>query len=161
RLVRIEGNTARVAVDAPRDVAVFRAELLDGLDASPPAASAEPRAAAHDLCNRLNKVTLSLHLFEKLWKAQRGDEAAALLAEVMAHLQGLDRDVVVRSLGAQNSVVKQAACSALVVDDDRNERELLAGLLSMNGCECRTAADGEDALLCLAAETPDFVLLDA
>jgi carbon storage regulator CsrA len=161
RLVRIEGNTARVAVDAPRDVAVFRAELLEGLDASPAAASAETRAAAHDLCNRLSKVTLSLHLFEKLWKAQRGDEATAVLAEVMAALQGLDRDTVVRSLTGRKVVVQQAACRALVVDDDRNERELLAGLLSMNGCECRTAADGDDALRCLAAERPDFVLLDA
>src|SRR5262245_43210257 len=37
-------------------------------------------------------------------------------------------------------------CRTLVVDDDRNERTLLAGLLSMHGCECATAADGQDAL---------------
>src|SRR5439155_15305197 len=62
RLVKTEGNTARLAIDAPHSVAVFRAELLEGKEAAthlaPPV-----RAAAHDLCNRLSKVTLSLHLF--------------------------------------------------------------------------------------------------
>ena len=162
RLVRVDGSTARLAVDAPREVAVFRAELLEGLDGAP-ADSSSPgaRAAAHDLCNRLSKVTLSLHLFEKLWKAERPEQAASVLNEVMAALECLDRDAVMRCFGNQPAVVKKAACRALVVDDDSNERELLAGLLNMNGCECRTAADGDDALRRLAEDRPDFVLLDA
>ncbi|MFL5339153.1 MAG: response regulator [Gemmataceae bacterium] len=50
---------------------------------------------------------------------------------------------------------------ALVVEDDHNQRELLAGLLHMNGCECHTAGDGLEALDYLAAhDRPDLVLLD-
>jgi carbon storage regulator CsrA len=88
QLTRLEGNTARIGIDAPGDVEIFRAELLE---------AAPPRR-----------------------------------------------------------------CRALVVDDDRNERTLLAGLLSMHGCECDVAADGQDALDYLAAATrlPDYVLLD-
>lgn len=56
---------------------------------------------------------------------------------------------------------KAARCRALVVDDDANERGLLAGLLRMNGCDCDTAADGQDALDYLAShDPPDVVLLD-
>lgn len=161
RLVKMEGNTARLAIDAPNDVAVFRAELLEGSDA-PTGLSAQLRAATHELCNRLSKVSLSLHLFERLWRAQRTEEAESILAEVMAALPGLDRDCVRRSLATQPAAASPPLCRALVVDDDRNERELLAGLLSMHGCECHTVGDGEEALASLAGEQtrPHFVLLD-
>lgn len=52
------------------------------------------------------------------------------------------------------------------MEDDGNERELLAGVLGMNGCECATAAadgdgDGDEALDYLATHArPDVVLLD-
>jgi len=160
RLVKTEGSTARLAIEAPRHVAVFRAELIPE-DGQAPVLSPEARAAAHELCNRLSKITLSLHLFEKLWNARREEEAASVLAEIMSHLPGLNRECVVRSVAALPQS-KAPACRALVVDDDRNERELLAGLLSMNGCQCLTAGDGEDALARLASdeERPHFVLLD-
>src|SRR5262249_62399954 len=49
----------------------------------------------------------------------------------------------------------------LVVEDDANQRALLAGLLKMKGCACDTAADGLDALDYLKSnERPDVVLLD-
>jgi carbon storage regulator CsrA len=87
-LNRIQGQTARIGIDAPDDVEIVRAELLED--------------------------------------------------------------------------APQRRCRALVVDDDRNERTLLAGLLSMHGCECDVAADGQDALDYLAAakQLPDYVLLD-
>lgn len=91
-VTRVQGQTARLGIDAPGDVKVFRAELLEE---APPAPQARK-------------------------------------------------------------------CRALVVDDDRNERTLLAGLLSMHGCECDVAADGQDALdfLATAKQLPDYVLLD-
>src|SRR5205085_8039626 len=50
---------------------------------------------------------------------------------------------------------------ALVVEDDTNERELLAGFLRMAGLDVVTAGDGADALDHLrGAPLPDVVLLD-
>jgi two-component system, NtrC family, nitrogen regulation response regulator NtrX len=48
----------------------------------------------------------------------------------------------------------------LVVDDEPNIRRLLASLLDAEGYATRTAATGEDALIAVADEEPDVVLLD-
>ena len=50
---------------------------------------------------------------------------------------------------------------ALLVEDDANESELLAGFLRLSGFSVDTAADGCDALDYLAQhDQPDVVLLD-
>jgi CheY-like chemotaxis protein len=50
---------------------------------------------------------------------------------------------------------------ALLVEDDSNQRELLAGFLRMAGLEVDTAGDGSDALDYLRSRPrPDVVLMD-
>jgi len=47
------------------------------------------------------------------------------------------------------------------VEDNRNERELLAGFLRQSGLEVDTAGDGSDALAYLGSHAqPDVILLD-
>ena len=53
-----------------------------------------------------------------------------------------------------------APAKVLVVDDTPHNVKLLADLLTVKGFSVATAADGEEALVKLAAETPDIVLLD-
>lgn len=48
----------------------------------------------------------------------------------------------------------------LVVDDSKTELMFISDLLKKNGFEVTTADDGEQAILCLANETPDLILLD-
>jgi two-component system nitrogen regulation response regulator NtrX len=48
----------------------------------------------------------------------------------------------------------------LIVDDERDIRELVAGVLSDEGYECRTAGDSDGALAALDARRPSLVLLD-
>ncbi len=48
----------------------------------------------------------------------------------------------------------------LIVDDEKDIRELVAGVLSDEGYECRTAADGEGALAAIDERRPSLVLLD-
>lgn len=49
----------------------------------------------------------------------------------------------------------------LLVEDDQDQRELLAGVLQMRGCEVTTATSGEEAFEYLLSHSlPDFVLLD-
>ena len=48
----------------------------------------------------------------------------------------------------------------LVVDDDRQSRDLLARILTKEHYDVQTAADGETALSAVAAQLPDLILLD-
>ena len=52
------------------------------------------------------------------------------------------------------------ALDILIVDDERDIRELVAGVLSDEGYECRTAADSKSALAAVDARRPSLVLLD-
>jgi diguanylate cyclase len=48
----------------------------------------------------------------------------------------------------------------LIVDDERNNRELLEVMLSQEGFLLLTAASGEEALAMVAQHPPDLILLD-
>jgi putative two-component system response regulator len=48
----------------------------------------------------------------------------------------------------------------LIVDDDRQNRELLARILTKEAYDVETAADGETALLSVEVKLPDLILLD-
>ncbi|NCP13212.1 MAG: sigma-54-dependent Fis family transcriptional regulator [Sphingomonadales bacterium] len=52
------------------------------------------------------------------------------------------------------------AIEILVVDDERDIRELVAGVLGDEGYECRTAADSTQALAAIDERRPSLVLLD-
>ena len=52
------------------------------------------------------------------------------------------------------------ALDILVVDDERDIRELVAGVLSDEGYECRTAGDSDTALQAIDERRPSLVLLD-
>jgi CheY-like chemotaxis protein len=147
-----QSGAVRVGVDAPPDVRILRDELVPVGRPQPTA----PPADRHARANALSKLTLAIHLARKQWAAGRPAAADATLAAALAAVETMDRD---RAAAAPPPTA--ARCRALVVDDDANQRELLAGLLDMNGCECATAADGEEALTYLATHArPDVVLLD-
>ncbi|MCB2047143.1 MAG: sigma-54-dependent Fis family transcriptional regulator [Novosphingobium sp.] len=52
------------------------------------------------------------------------------------------------------------ALDILIVDDERDIRELVAGVLSDEGYDCRTAGGSEDALAAVDEKRPSLVLLD-
>lgn len=52
------------------------------------------------------------------------------------------------------------ALEILIVDDERDIRELVAGVLSDEGYECRTAGDSTSALAAVDERRPSLVLLD-
>jgi len=52
------------------------------------------------------------------------------------------------------------ALDILIVDDERDIRELVAGVLSDEGYDCRTAGDSQSALAALDERRPSLVLLD-
>jgi two-component system nitrogen regulation response regulator NtrX len=52
------------------------------------------------------------------------------------------------------------ALDILIVDDERDIRELVAGVLSDEGYDCRTAGDSRSALEAIDQQRPSLVLLD-
>jgi carbon storage regulator CsrA len=152
-ILRLTGTAARVGVEAPPDVRVLRDELRP---ACPTPAGPARRRMDHALANALSKVTLGIHLARKQGALGRAAEAERTLDGALKTL-----DALAQADAAPPAPAAPRPGRALIVEDDANERELLAGVLGLSGCECATAADGEDALAYLeAGGRPDVILLD-
>jgi CheY-like chemotaxis protein len=64
-------------------------------------------------------------------------------------------------LSAVQSLTESTRCPVLIVEDDDDLREMMAQLLSIEGFDTTTVANGREALEYLhAARKPDVILLD-
>jgi carbon storage regulator CsrA len=157
QVVSVKPGVVRLAFDAPPHVKVFREEVLARAGASSDA-DADP---VREL-NRLNATGIGLELLRHQLLTGRHDEAAETLGLLEEEYRTLRARVqeCAEHLRTPAPPTRRPA-SALVVEDDRNERELLAGLLRLAGLTVETADDGADALDRLNQRGPaDFVLLD-
>jgi CheY-like chemotaxis protein/sRNA-binding carbon storage regulator CsrA len=157
-LLQLKGNVARLGIDAPRDLPILRGELVDE---NTPRYDAEAAKAAkerdHAMRNELNIAALGLGLLRKQLQAGQG-EAAEKTLEMLIHKVSNLREA--RSPKKAEGQSKHAP-RALLVEDDDNERYLLAGFLRSSGFEVDSAGDGAEALTYLAASSkPDLILLD-
>ena len=150
-LLKWAKGSARIGIEAPPEIPILRNELLPTLDAP-------VRRSSHDLANTLSKATLAVQLAQKQVETGRSEAAIATLNIAMESLESL---VTTHRSPAPPRPPAPRRCHALIVEDDVNQRELLAGLLGMNGCECDQVGDGEDALAYLdSGRRPDVILLD-
>lgn len=167
RVLQIKGKIVKLGVTAPRGIPILRPEACNdeemaafrrNFDAGGIDAGAD--ISRHELRNRLNAVNLGIRLARRQFESQHTADANATLQKVLDELQRLDSTV-----GASRETVRKISderpLQLLVVEDDDNERELLAGLLKLHGFAVRTAANGDDAFAQLADDQlPDYVLLD-
>ena len=168
-VVGVRGNTVRLGVQAPADVIVLREELrgaaLTGRSDAAPAKEAEARRreSAHALNNRLNAAALAAALLRKQHENGLVDQMGATIAKLEREMEALRRQLCGAKVEAPPppAAPSRKACKALLVEDDQNERELLASFLRMAGLDVDTAGDGVDALDYLQTHNkPDVVLLD-
>jgi carbon storage regulator CsrA len=165
QVVSVRDGTVRLGIDAPPEVAVLREELQK----NPPAASI-PRTkreskfagVARQLRDRLQVTGVGLGTVQLLLEAGLTHDAKETLARVRDDFQllryGLEGEL--EEVPPQRPPTPRKA-KALLVEDDSNQRELLAGFLRMAGLEVDTAGDGSDALDYLRSRPrPDVVLLD-
>jgi len=157
----IKGNSARLGIDAPANVTVMRDELLAQLSEAERTALAQVEKRpelSHAVRNRLNAVNIALHLFRRQCQAGLEVDAERTFDRLISEFGRLEDEV-----GSHRPVPKPAQPNyrALLIEDDQNESELLAGFLRMTGFEVATAEDGSDALDYLQShKRPDLVLLD-
>jgi len=159
-IVRIAGGKVRVGIEAPSQVEVLRGEIANRsteLCAEDTQSNERPKSWKHHLRNRLHTAGLGLKLLEKQLAAGMLDEAEETLAKALGVFKQLDGELE----QARSSEDRTLGRRALVVEDDTNESQLLAGILRMSGYMVDTAADGLEALSLLKKNArPDFVLLD-
>lgn len=155
KILRSVGNRVRLGIDAPDFVEVLRAECADSDDAN----SKVNRHARHELANQLNAVRLALELYDRQMNRDDVDAANRTFLRMIGQLKQADLEQACTT----TPITDETASSphVLVVDDDANERQLLAGLLQMDGCRVETAKDGLEAITFLQhGAVPDVVLLD-
>ena len=168
-VISLKGGAARVGVDAPAHVAVFREELLDDnlrqqlddLCSSVTAEDPAVQALVHKINNRLNGATIGLALLRQQLDRNMAAQMGVTIGRIEQEVGALKQTLA--TLAAPPAVRSAAVTRrrALLVEDDVNECELLAGFLRMAGLDVDTASDGADALDHLRANgRPDVLLLD-
>ncbi len=158
RLLSVKGGSVRVGIEAPPEITVLRGEVQERQGEWAPA-PAEAAAPVNGLAYRRVETAR-----KGLAEAQR-QLAAGRPAEAAETLRRIDEDLVLleRRLGGTPGAhaAPGGPRRALVVEDNPNERELLALFLRNAGLDVDTARDGADALDYLHSHTrPDVVLLD-
>jgi CheY-like chemotaxis protein/sRNA-binding carbon storage regulator CsrA len=154
-VLRSHGAVSKLGIEAPDDVPVARDEVLARqAAAAAPAPSPEDRSRRHAWRNKLNLLMLKLQLLQRELELGERDDPDQRLAEVISELTDLEQTTT-------DAVVRSAPPAVLIVEDQANERELLATCLRLGGIEVATASNGREALDYLHEhELPDLVLLD-
>lgn len=160
-VMRSKGMVTRLGFDAPDDVVILREEAIGrdpalALSTDMTAAVVSPmdRARRHDLKNKLNQLTLKLQLLQRQLELGRAVDSESQLATVFSELADLEQATADQP--SEDRIPK-----VLVVEDQANERELLADCLRLAGAEVATASNGREAFDYLHEhELPDLVLLD-
>jgi carbon storage regulator CsrA len=175
-VLRVSGSTVSVGIQAPQSIQVLRGELQPTrpyVPNEPPnqsdAVSSNTKQLSHEFRNQLNKIFLSIALVQKQLSCGLNAEAETTLQQAFEALTHLDRGIEidpahtsVENAGADNSNANHGVSSkrTLLVEDDANERALLAGYLRISGYQVFTANDGVEALELLAKEPVDLIVLD-
>jgi len=163
-VLHVRGNAARLGIQAPPNVVILRDELCkEGQSTTLTGASPELSATkklSHAVRNRLHAATLALHLFRKQMDRGLAQEAERTWHKILDEFMALEAEAAGRSERPLPSTALRNR-RTLVVEDDANECELLAGFLRISGFDVATSGDGAAALDYLAShERPDVILLD-
>ncbi len=167
QVVDVKCGSVRLGIEAPPDVVILREELAER------AAEWQTTAPLPAVRQREDESQFRQALLTRFSTACQGlglarlQLDAGLLEEASVTLTLLQDDLRLLRYGIAEEVAPAPSVKAgrlqkaLLVEDDRNERELLAGFLRQAGLDVDTAADGRDALDYLHSRAmPDVVLLD-
>jgi carbon storage regulator CsrA len=163
-VIALRGNVVRLGIAAPPHVAVMRDEVKDrpsrqaAMEEPAPQTQPMARELVHALRNRLNAAALGLALLRKQHELGLHQTLEGTIDKIEAEM-----DAIRRQLDGPANVqpAPRRTRKALVVEDDQNERELLAAFLRMAGLDVEVVQDGRDALEYLHThDRPDVVLMD-
>ncbi len=158
-VLQSKGTVTKLGIEAPAEIEIHRHEVLEKADfraagTDGPSIDEATRERRHQLNNKLNALTLKLQLLQRQIAQGKAVEAGGQLSDVVDQLNDLE-------MAVPDSTVIDRSPKVLIVEDEANERELLANCLKLSGIPVATAANGLDAFNYLHEnEMPDLVLLD-
>jgi len=157
KVIRCKGSAVTLGFEAPPEIRIVRDELDTGVSVNDPALrkymdqkiESSPENLRHKIRNQFHIVSMSLQM---------------LLDDIESGSLQENEDVfdaIYERLKSLKSSVNDENAFVLVVEDQANERELLAGILRMNGYRVATASDGIEALEYLENNgAPEFIVVD-
>ena len=182
QVARVKGQTVRLGIEAPRSIKIVRGELHNDEDTSADVfqqiesqIGSVDLATRHQVRNHLNTASLSLNVAQQqIEQGTDSEKVNAFLSQAIEALEELNQLFESPAMGGNNETIplpvgiplKATTASehnwtALVVEDNDNERELLAGVLEMAGFEVIPVPDGQAAIEYLSLHArPDLVLMD-
>lgn len=154
-VLRSRGAVTRLGITAPENIPVLRDEVLES---SGPGEvrkmSAAERQKQHELKNVLNSMMLKLELLKRQLELGQAVNSEQRLCDVFREIAEIEQSTTDSVVGGQSPQI-------LVVEDEANERELLASCLRLRGISVATAGNGREAFDFLHENAlPDLVLLD-
>ncbi len=165
-VLRVAGKVVRLGIDAPKDIRVLREELTDSHDQAQqpaPRMAGEPtmtRQERHDFRDRLNSATLGLQVLQQRLEHGETDDLESLIYRIFSSLQDLNTQIDAQK-DRQTAPAETRQPSALVVEDNANEGQLLAEFLRCSGYHTKLVSNGREAIEYLKQhERPDIVLMD-
>jgi carbon storage regulator CsrA len=176
----IKGDRVRLGIEAPTSVTILREELAGRqapgasdrqttaaakrpMEATLDAVEALARQNRHQLRNHLNSATIGIALAQRQLQEGQVAQAESTLAKISLGVGKMTQQLnqVLATGQPRQEAPRQAAPKALLVEDQDNECQLLAGLIRLAGYEVATAGDGVAALDYLHQHgCPDVMLLD-
>ena len=174
QVVRCRASGVTLGIEAPPQIRILREELQSQNSASSETFDSEvfrelleqrvqslPEQVRHDWRDRLNTLTMALHMLNDQIDAGEFTDAGKAYDELIKLLtESSNRNRGQRDEAPRDEAPRSEA-TVLLVEDQDNEREMLAGILRMHGYSVATAHDGLSALEYLENnEPPEFVLVD-
>jgi len=157
KVVRCKNASVTLGFEAPPEIRIVRDELDKGVSIKDPKIAqlmnekieSHSESKRHDVRDQFNVVALALQMLLSDIETGVLKDVDDIFDSVCSRLRGLK--------GTQND----SGAFVLVVEDQANERELLAEILRMNGYLVATATDGNDAMQFLKKHGPPaFILVD-
>lgn len=150
-VVETKPGQVRLGIEAPASVVCVREEV----PVKPEQWNVflKAKELAHKLGNKINTTSLGLGLLKK--QIEAGKPTEDIMKTIERMVRGLEITEEVPNAPARKKL------HALLVEDDENQRELLAGLLRLQSFDVEMAENGSEAMYRLGLGIkPDVVLLD-
>lgn len=160
KVLSVAGKVVRIGIDAPDDVRVLRSEIEDQSHPIQQKIMGMTREQRHEFRDRLNSASLGLQVLQRRLEGYQSEELESVSNSILEDLAALNRQLGDQQ-SAQTVAHKNIKHQALIVEDNMNEANLLAELLSLNGYQTHVVRNGLEAISYLEDNIlPDVVLLD-